>query len=306
MGEFSKKVGDVGEKIVEDFLSLIGWKMIVRNIDIPSIDPEKHGKERHGIDGYYHYKSNLIAKSLENVLISVKYSMDSYPNTPVAKFKDYYKDLAMAIESFKKSEIRHNTLSSRSGYETIFDRGVIFWINNIPDQKAELLSKLVKIELPREYNHDGIFLVENEKVEFIYDSIMFVKSAFPANPLEFTYFNTGFNGDDSIGRSGPIMPVQYFASNILPMRVQVSELEKCLIICTREKFEGNELIKLVGLVKNITSDFQARTIIAFPDYDLIRHEPAVRAAMQTFEPAPSVTVANYNSNFRNFYGETSR
>ena len=104
MGEFSKRIGDVGEEIVVDFLTLIGWHQPVRNFDIPSIDPEKHEKNTPGIDGYFHYKSPMISRTLENVLFSVKYSKDKYPNAPVEKFKSYYRDLGMAIESFKKSE----------------------------------------------------------------------------------------------------------------------------------------------------------------------------------------------------------
>src|SRR5687767_3730193 len=106
MGEFSKRIGELGEEIVVDFLGLVGWHKPVRNFDIPSIDPDKHGKNSHGIDGYFHYQSPMISRTLENILISVKYSKDKYPNSPVEKFKDYYKDLGMAIESFKKSDLR--------------------------------------------------------------------------------------------------------------------------------------------------------------------------------------------------------
>jgi hypothetical protein len=45
MGEFSKRIGENGEEIVIKFLTLIGWHDPVRNFDIPSIDPEKHGKK---------------------------------------------------------------------------------------------------------------------------------------------------------------------------------------------------------------------------------------------------------------------
>jgi len=123
MGEFSKRIGDVGEDIAVDFLALVGWHQPVRNFDIPSIDPEKHEKDSHGIDGYFHYKSPMISRTLENILISVKYSKDKYPNTPVEKFKSYYRDLGMAIESFKKSEMRAKTINNRSDFETTFDRG---------------------------------------------------------------------------------------------------------------------------------------------------------------------------------------
>jgi hypothetical protein len=49
-------------------------------------------------------------QNIENVLISVKYSKDKYPNAPVEKFKDTLQvTLGMAIESFKKSELRAKT-----------------------------------------------------------------------------------------------------------------------------------------------------------------------------------------------------
>ena len=111
MGEFSKRIGEIGEEIVVEFLALIGWQKPVRNFDIPSIDPERHEKKTNGIDGYFHYKSPMIARTLENILISVKYSNDKYPNAPIEKFKEHYKDLAMAIESFKKSDLRATTIN---------------------------------------------------------------------------------------------------------------------------------------------------------------------------------------------------
>ncbi len=74
MGEFSKRIGELGEDIVVNFLELIGWQQPIRNLDITSIDPEKHGKNSHGIDAYFYYQSSVISRTLENILISVKYS----------------------------------------------------------------------------------------------------------------------------------------------------------------------------------------------------------------------------------------
>jgi hypothetical protein len=171
MGEFSKRIGEIGEDNVIEFLALIGWHKPVQNFDIPSIDPEKHGKNTHGIDAYFHYQSPMITRTLENVLISVKYSKDKYPNSPTEKFKEHYRDLGMAIESFKKSELRSTTINNRSDYENVFDRGIIFWLNNVDDDSQEILLKLFKIEAPKDYNHDGIFLVDNKKIEFIFKGI---------------------------------------------------------------------------------------------------------------------------------------
>ncbi len=302
MGEFSKRIGEIGEDIVADFLELIGWSQPLRNIDITSIDPEKHDKKSHGIDAFFHYRSPMIARSLENVLISVKYSKNKYPNTPVTKFKEYYKDLAMAIESFKKSDLRFTTNSEHQDIQDVFDRGVIFWLNNVDEDSTGILQKLQKLEAPKDFAHDGIFLVDNEKIEFFFQSIEFVKRKYPTGKVQFTYFNSGYNGDDLVIKNGSIMPIQYLASNILPLKIELNNNENILILCSKEKFEREELIKLIGLAKNITANFQASTIITFPDYNRLQHEQIVVASKQSFEDksfTASLSVENYISNFRN-------
>lgn len=301
MGEFSKRIGDIGEEIVVEFLALIGWHQPVRNFDIPSVDPEKHGKETHGIDAFIHYQSPVISKTLENVLISIKYSKDKYPNAPITKFKSYYKDLGMAIESFKKSELRAKTMSIRSDFESVFDRGVIFWLNNI-DNSEDLLYKLYKIEAPKDFCHDGIFLIDNSKLEFFFNAITFAKRKYPGQLVEFTYFNTGLNSDNDAPKNGTIMPVQYLASNILPIRVQSDTDRNTLILCSREKFEESELIKLIGLAKNITANYQSSTIIAFPDYNKLKHEQLVDGVKQIIEESSFINklfVENFTLDFRN-------
>lgn len=302
MGEFQKRIGEIGEEIVIEFLALIGWHQPIRNFDIPSIDPEKHGKYSHGIDGYVNYKSPMISRTLENVLISVKYSKDKYPNAPVEKFKDHYKDLGMAIESFKKSEIRAKTINSRSDFESTFDRGIIFWLNNDDNDSQDLLQKLSKLEVPKDFNHDGIFLVDNKKIEFFFNALEYAKRKYPNKEIEFTYFNTGLNSDNETPKNGSIMPIQYLASNILPIRVKTDVDKNTLILCSRENFEEEELIKLIGLAKNITANYQSNTVIAFPDYNRLKHEQLVNSAKLIVEESSftnTLLVENFNSNFRN-------
>jgi hypothetical protein len=302
MGEFSKRIGEFGEEIVVHFLALVGWHQPIRNFDIPSIDPEKHEKNSHGIDAYFHYKSPMISRTLENILVSVKYSKDKYPNAPVEKFKSYYRDLAMAIESFKKSEIRAKTINGRSDFETTFDRGVIFWLNDIDDDSVNILEKLSKLEAPKDFNHDGIFLVDNKKVEFFFKAIEFARRKYTGKEVQFTYFNTGLNNDNETPKNGSIMPIQYLGSNILPMRVQTDTEKNTLILCSRENFEEEELIKLIGLAKNITANYQSSTIIAFPDYNRLQHEQLVDNAKLILEESSftkTLSVENFNPNFRN-------
>lgn len=301
MGEYSKRIGEIGEDIVSDFLKIIGWTNPRLNFDIPSIDPEKHGKQTNGIDGFFHYRSPMITDTIENIVFSVKFSNDKYKNNPVNQFKDYYIDLAIAIESFKKSEIRNDTLNRHTNIKSTFERGIIFWINNVFEEKIDLSKKLLKIEIPKNYNHDGIILMDNLRMEFIFDSINYVKNNYPDSDIQYSYFNTGMNSDDKSMKNGKILPVQYLSSNILPFRVQNNVTkEVTFILCTNDNFEEEELLKLMGLAKNIGANMQTNTIIAFPDYNKTNHEQTVETVKQAFEEGTFVKelrVINFNTSF---------
>ena len=303
MGEYSKRIGEIGEEIVINFLEIIGWNDVQRNFDIPSIDPEKHKKNTHGIDGYFSYRSPMIVNTLENVLISCKYSNSTYPNSPSSKFKEHYNDLGIAIESFKKSELRASTNNTYNRIESVFDRGVLFWINSDSKSQEDLFYKLSRVELPDNITHDGIILIDNKRMEFIYDSLTYIKLNYTNDDIQFVYFQTGFNNDDTSARSGKILPIQLINSSIIPIKVQNSKTgDITFVLSTLENFEKEELIKLMGLAKNISSSFQSKTIIAFPDYSELQHSQIVNNAKQIFEDASytrNLSVVNFNSSFRN-------
>jgi hypothetical protein len=302
MGEYSKRIGEIGEEIITDFLKVIGWSNPRLNFDIPSVNPDKHGKKTNGIDGYFHYKSPMISDTIENIIFSVKFSNDKYRNNPVTQFKDHYKDLAMAIESFKKSEIRNSALNSHSNVESVFDRGILFWINNQVDDKINLSHRLLKIDIPKDFTHDGIILMDNLRMEFIFDSINYVQNKYQDSDIQYTYFTTGMNNDDTNKRSGNILPVQYLTSNILPFRVHNNATnEVTLVLCTNDNFENDELMKLMGLSKNIGNNLQTKTHILFPDYNKSNHEQIVETVKQAFNDSTFVsalTIGNFNTTFR--------
>jgi hypothetical protein len=145
-------------------------------------------------------------------------------------------------------------------------------------------------------------LVDNKRIEFIFDSIQFVKSKFSGLPVEFTYFNTGLNSDDTQLKNGSVLPVQYINASILPLRVQNERNgEITFILTTTEKFQKEELTKLMRLAKGIGTNMQTNTFICFPDFNKLNHEQIVENTKQIFDD-PSfttrLTVFNYNSNFR--------
>lgn len=299
MGEKSKRTGEIGESIVQDFLSVIGWKNPMPRFDIDSAFPEKHQKKTNGIDFYFGYRSPMIANTLDNIVISSKFSGEAYKLSGLVNtFKDHYTDLAMAIESFKFSEIRNTAVNSYQKIENTYDKGVLFWINNVQDNQDDLFLRLQSIDLPKGYNHDGIYLVDNKRMDFVFDSMSYAEKVYKNGKVEFVYFQTGQNGDNESLRNGTIMPVQYINSNILPFRIENLDNNKeiTIMISSIDAFNENDLDKLMGLIKNISNNFHSKAIIAFPDYNELQHGQVVELKKQQFND-PSFTselsIINY-------------
>lgn len=297
MGEYSKRIGEVGENVVVDFLNLIGWKNPLRNDDIESIDTDFR-KRTNGIDGYFHYINPMVSSTIENVIYSSKYSTDPYPTSQITtQFKDRYLELAKAIESFKKSELKQYTINLHQNIDTHFDRGILFWLNNSGTGENDLISRLSRIELNTGVNHDGIFLVDNKRIEFIYDSICFAQLKYRYHDIDFIYFNNGLNNDDRNPRNGKIMPVQYINSSILPLRAS-KDNETTIIINSIENFDRDDLMKYMGIAKNIGCNSQGATVISFPDYSETEHLPTVNNIKQIFNDASftsQLEVVNFNN-----------
>jgi len=94
MGEWSKKVGEVGESVAGDFLRLIGWGAAQHGLQLPCARGDSHknaGSERrtHGIDYLLACKSPLRDGVVQNLVVSVKYSAEGYPPNPKGIFKGF-------------------------------------------------------------------------------------------------------------------------------------------------------------------------------------------------------------------------
>lgn len=80
MGEWSKKIGEYGETVVERFLTVIGWTNPSKGIQIDCLringeHLNENGKpvHSHGLDFLYSYKNPLVDGQLCNIIISSKF-----------------------------------------------------------------------------------------------------------------------------------------------------------------------------------------------------------------------------------------
>lgn len=103
------------------------------------------------------------------------------------------------------------------------------------------------------------------------------------------YFFSSFNFD-----------LSYLNSDVLPMAINHSNQNKLLLL-VKDKFCKEYLRRLIGLAQELTSDWAANIIIAFPNFNSFEDEETVVACKAEFEDSSftdKVTVITYDPDFR--------
>lgn len=303
MGEWSKKIGEYGENIVEKFFSIIGWNDLSKGFDIPCFNEthknqEGNKRKTHGVDFAYSYMSPLVSGQLNSVLISAKYKTTKYPNNPTQQFKEYINDLIIALECYDLSEMKTNTISGFLS-SAISDIGILIWLNNNPESDDDLIHSVSNMRPIDTNTNKSIFILDNRRVAFILEVMKFVKTMSDKYYYSFYYQNTGKNINPTIRENdGNILPIEYLNSSILPIKLvnKNNDKEKCLIIATIDNFEEDDLMRLIGLSYDISTDLVGEVIIAFPDFDEINHDLIVSRTKQKFQTRDftrNVKVVNF-------------
>lgn len=311
MGEWSKKIGDLGEDIIKEFLTMIAWSDSQENLPIPCIKKQKHsddGKlQTHGIDYLFSYESQLSNRSVEHLVISVKYTSKPYPASPSSKFKEFFFDLAKTLECFKNSKSRQDLNKQFSGVDHARDSGVLFWLSNDQTTYDDLISRIASVRGMDDYQFGSIYIVDNQRISFIYDSISLLKLKYKNSEIEFFYQTTGKNYNPTNRKvSGKILPVEFINSSILLIKVISKDNKNTFVISTIENFHEDRLKRLIGLAYDITSDFPEDTLILFPDYDRLTHINMVKEAKSSFRDkrfTEKIKIDSYNGTFRSLGNE---
>ena len=318
MGELAKKIGEKGEKLVSEFLQVIGWDNFQDGESIACCYPEKHksptakgNRKTHGIDVFYSFRSQLQDYTLENIVLSVKYTKDPYPANPSTKFKEHLKDLAQTVDCFMKSELRsdNNEQYEMTGIQRANDTGVLFWLSNHKESDQDIVSKIANIHLDKSLNFSTVHIVDNSRASFIYDSIQFIRNNFREFDYSFHHvFSSSNYQDPKIEKHGQIMPVEYLTSNLLPFRFKRKGTEKEYAFCIscREEFSEEVIHRLLTLASDISQEFTEGFVFLFPDYDQLNHESILKKALRLRSEGKSsldVTVKSYKSDFRNLINE---
>ncbi|MDZ4621182.1 hypothetical protein ORM77_25380 [Bacillus cereus] len=299
MGEKSKNSGEAGEKVAKNFLKLIGWSNILDGFDIPCVKPTKHeqkeGSKRktHGVDFLTAYRCPFHNKKLEVAFISMKYR-DAY-KAETSSFKGFLKDIATAMECAKKSKI--NSLKQVHKVKKAANTGVVIWLAYQEDPSADAISGITDFRSIDDIHYESIYLVDNQRINFILGLLGFARKEFHDGEIEFFYPETGYN-NDSFERtySGKILPVQYINSSVLPLKIIDKNEEEYFILGVKDKFNAHSLKRLIGLSQKLTLAWGKRIIICFPNYHELTHGQEVKRVKLEFDDSrfiDKVEVRNY-------------
>ena len=296
MGEFSKMVGDEGEHIVENFLHLFGWKNLITNNKL-DCHTQSHGTKTHGADALSIYESPLEFNTLENIVVSSKFSASPYQSIP-STFKAHFKDIAQAVECYSKSKFKNDLCSNFSvGIKKNYT-GVLFYINNdtSPDNQT-IYEKIKSIRLDASLKYKTIHVVDNKTASFLYSSIGYVKNKFGNDNVNFFYQTTSMNVNQR-GRKhySSLMPVEYITSPVIPMLIKRNG-ENIFCLITSEPITDESVELLTGLARDINSDLPNEILLLFPRYNRIEHKDIVDRSRISKGLDITFEIGSYNETY---------
>ncbi|EMY3530443.1 hypothetical protein AXW37_00455 [Yersinia ruckeri] len=301
MGEFSKLVGDVGEGIVSHFLDLFGWENHATNKYV-SCHTRKHGKESHGIDALFAYNSPIESKTIENIIVSSKYSSNPYSSVP-STFKSHFEDIAMAIECYSKSQLKkdiNDLVNFGSGYRKV-ETGVLFYINNDEDpDKQDIIDKVKNSYINSELKFRTIHLIDNKRASFLYDSIKYIREKFGAENVNFFYPPTSLSLTNPQKKYfGKILPVEYISSPILPFVIEKGSQEQPIVcLISSESFSEDALRCLISCSRDLVADITKNLLFVFEKYNALNAKEIVDKVQLAVGRDVFIEIESYRSNFR--------
>ena len=294
MGEYSRFKGLLGENIAENFFKSIGWQHM-SNIEFDCIQRKKHNCNKHGIDFFVAYSSPLEADVLDTITISVKYVSTKSVRS---EFKKYLNDLNIATSCFLSSR-EYNEVIGGFKFKRTRHNILIFWIDDKKELDYSLTKDLKSISQEINSDFELLHVIDNYRANFLYRSLKFVGKMYSTVKYDFFYHQTGISEKLIGGRqlSGNLLPIDYLTSDVLLFKIPSS---KVLIICTNERFEKEIFKRVVGLSQNLTSGWCQKIILAFPDYQLVKHKGIRESVLMNFldsEFASLVEVKNFGDDF---------
>ncbi len=307
MGEWSKSVGEKGEAIVKFlFEDILGFNNLVENNTIQCTKGKDHKtgkseKTTHGIDGLVTLNSPVEDYLLDIGVISSKFTK-KYPKNPNALFKSHLKDLAYTIECFNSSKLKNDCNQRFSDVEKTEVTGILCWLSDDDPIDYDLVSQVHKIIVDNTLIFDKIILLDNNKANFLYESIHISNERFGTSYVDYIYHNSSLNSNHTQSESyGKIFPLNYLYSDVILLRAE-KESNIYLLAFINNNYSKESLLLILSFLKSFNYLNSVNRIeISYLDYNNLENENSVKEALSEFNNyklGKNLTIKKLQSDFR--------
>lgn len=296
-GEIAVKTGAHGEKMMEEFLKLIGWEGISQNETFQCSLGKKHKdssskseRGEHNVDATFHYENPLNHSDADVILCSSKHNQDKYADKN--KAVGFLRDLAHSLECADKD------FNFAQGFESGRVRknfkGLLFWVSSNPDEQDTSMITQISESLIRDdedeffsprlrgIGFDSIYVVDNRRLTFILSAIKTAQFLHPLAKVRYLFPHTGYNNESELLVTyGDILPIQYINTSLLPIVIDEGDKITLLIFCD-SKFDSQYLKRLIWFAHKV-SGLASDVIIFFNDYDRTLHESDANKIKRLFQ-----------------------
>lgn len=289
-GEISVFSGEEGQKLVTNFLKMVGWN-VAGHIQYECVNGERHKSDKakgerqtHNIDALFQYDSPLNHNDKEIVFVSIKHHKDKYVGAISSYFDDFLRDIGQSLQCapFSGRLVDEGFVLETSKQKKYV--GIIFWLSSNSDEsERDLILELhSQISVPRLINFDTVYVVDNRKATFIFSAVETARSYRSTAKLKFFYHHTGLNlNADELIIAGDILPIELMNSSLLPIVLEDKTKTSLLLFCN-SPFDKDYLKRLIWFAHKI-SGLSNEIVIYFTDYESTAHSRQIDAIKQGFQ-----------------------
>lgn len=285
-GEKSKTSGEIGEKLAEGVLKILGWRDKLNNVPIPCNTPthlNDKGNPRvsHGEDVVFLYHNPFHDDRTDVVHISVKNKIDSYPaeQTLRTQFKNHLEELHQTIACARHDSQVHELAKAFGARKNKAHSGILIWLhNNDQDVEHDIKPTLAKTRIGQT-NDVPVYVIDNARAAFLLNIVDHANREFASWQFYYPHIGTALKADMS--RTGTLLPLELVAADIVPLLVTVSGHNE-LALYANEPFTADTYRKLVAYGLHFAGGLVGKIHIGLPDYNAAKDQAEATKARLAF------------------------
>lgn len=285
-GEKSKTSGEIGEKLAEGVLKILGWKDKLNNVPIPCntsthLNDKGNPRVSHGEDVVFLYHNPFHDDRTDVVHISVKNKIDSYPaeQTLRTQFKNHLEELHQTIACARHDSQVHELAKAFGARKNKAHSGVLIWLhNNDQDIEHDIKPTLAKTRIGQT-NDVPIYVIDNARAAFLLNIVDHANREFAGWQFYYPHIGTALKADMS--RTGTSLPLELVAADIVPLLVTVSGHNE-LALYANEPFTADTYRKLVAYGLHFAGGLVGKIHIGLPNYNAAKDQAEATKARLAF------------------------